>query len=81
MSLLSINIFRTKIEDWKDSINFLTVRINLSHPTGTPPISLGTQGERGGVTLSLPLSVLSNPSVLRPPPLYFAEQNTGEEFK
>ena len=39
------------------------------------------RGGRGGVTLSLPLSVFSNPSVLRPPPLYFAEQNTGEEFK
>ena len=33
---------------------------------------------------SLPLSLLpvfSNPSVLRTPPLYFAVQNTEEEFK
>ena len=31
--------------------------------------------------MSSPPPVFSNPSVLRTPPLYFAEQNTGEEVE
>nr|DAW95795.1 MAG TPA: hypothetical protein [Caudoviricetes sp.] len=37
-----------------------------------------TAGERVIPDLLLPM--FSNPSVLRTPPLYFALQNTGEEF-
>ena len=48
-------------------------------PTGTPPISFTTSRGRGGLNLSSPRSVFSNPSVLRTPPLYFAMQNTEEE--
>ena len=52
---------------------------------GTPPIFLlcKTQGESviPGLLLLMFFQPLCffNPSVLRPPPLYFAVQNTGEE--
>ena len=48
-------------------------------PYGHSPYILlrKTQGESVIPGLSLPLFI--NPSVLRPPPLYFAVQNTGEE--
>ena len=43
----------------------------------------GTAGERviPDLLLLLLLPMFSNPSVLRTPPLYFAVQNTEEEFK
>ena len=44
-----------------------------------PPVLFTMSRGRGNLTLSPPLPAFSNPSVLRTPPLYFAQQNTGEE--
>ena len=57
----------SKIEDWKDSINFLTVRINPFTPRGLPqtPRNIATEQDRRKELWDSPCSNKTSPYFFR----------------